>query len=239
MNTRLERRCTALAASVLAATALAVAGPQPASAHHSHDGYYQIHLADMHVADANNGPEDEAFCVEVISGSTHANALAAVNRALFSSGTPRWHLARASDGTTDSRIDLFAMPNPCSSYPQSIRSGIDIEFHVRASNATVQWCNYQDNVSCVHQDIEVDQGDHVDYAWMYVYLDADHLGSDAIINHEVGHVFGFMDGGPNSGTWDTSCPSSIMHRFYGCTNNDWITKPTDGDITKVRSIIRR
>lgn len=42
-----------------------------------------------------------------------------------------------------------------------------------------------------------------------------------LINHETGHVFGLADGGPDQaahGTWDTSCPGSIMHSgSYGCT----------------------
>ncbi|HEY0639156.1 MAG TPA: hypothetical protein VGD67_16010 [Pseudonocardiaceae bacterium] len=233
------RRAAAVAAGIVAAATLVIAG-QPASAHHAHRDYYQPHLSHMHEWTAYEGEKDEHFCVQIISGASHSTALSSINRALFSTGTPRWDLATLSDGTTNARIDIYHKPNSCSSYPQAERNTIDIEYHVRASNASVPACG-GDNISCVVFDLPrlSLSGTHYHYDWSYVYLDADHLGSNQLINHETGHVFGLMDGGPRSGTWDTSCSASIMHLpYYGCAANTY-SKPTDNDIRSVRSVIGR
>lgn len=234
------RRLGILGAGLLVAAALAIADPAVGVANHTHTGSYQPHLNDMHTWTPYEGIEDEHFCIEIISGSTHSNALSSVNRALFSTGIPRWDLATLSDGTTNARIDIYHKPNACSSYSQTVRNTIDFEFHVRSSNAGVPACG-ADDVSCVTFDrpLRSPSGSHYDYDWSYVFLDANHLGSNQLINHEVGHVFGLMDGGPYSGTWDTSCSVSIMHLpYYGCPNNNF-SKPTDNDIRSVRSIIGR
>lgn len=234
------RQLCLLGIGLLAAATLAVVNGPAAQAHHPHSGSYQPHLNDMHSWTPYEGIDDEHFCVEVISGSTHATALSSVNRALFSTGTPRWDLATLSDGSTNARIDIYGKPNRCSSYAQSERNKIDFEFHVRSSNAGVPACG-SDDVSCVTFDLPVrsPSGSHYDYEWSYVFLDANHLGSNQLINHEVGHVFGLMDGGPWSGTWDTSCSVSLMPLpYYGCPNNNF-SKPTDNDIRSVRTVIGR
>jgi hypothetical protein len=234
------RQWSLLGAAVLIVGALTTVNSPAAVGSHAHAGSDQAHLADMHDWTPNEGVNDEHFCVEIFSGSTHANALASVNRALWSTGTPRWDLATASDGTTNARIDIYHKPNSCSSYSSSVRAGIDIEYHVRANNSVIPQCG-ADNISCVVFDRRTlsGSGTHYHYDWSYVYLDADHLGSNQLINHETGHVFGLMDGGPSSGTWDTSCTASIMHLpYYGCPGNNF-SKPHDNDIRAVRSVINR
>jgi len=236
-----RRRLGALAAGLLAAAALTVAGHPVAQAHHAHSGGSQPHLNDMHTWTPYEGIEDEHFCVQVFSGSTHAAALAAVKRALYSTGRPSWDLATTSDGATNARVDIRAKPSPCTSYPSAERSKIDFEYHVRSSNASIAACAYSDDISCVEFDrsIRSPSGSHYDFEWAYVYLDSDHLDSDQLINHETGHVLGLMDGGPRGGTWDTSCSVSLMHLpYYGCPNNNF-SKPTDNDIRSVRTVIGR
>lgn len=233
-----RRRSCLLAASVLAAAMVSAVGGPVAMANHTHTGSYQPHLNDMHSWTAYEGINDEHFCVEVISGTTHSSALASVNRALFSTGIPRWDLATKSDGTTNTRIDIYGKPNRCSSYSSAVRNTIDFEFHVRTSNAGIPACG-SDDISCVVHDLPVraPSGSHSDYEWAYVYMDSDHLDSNQLLNHEVGHVFGLRDGGPNLGTGCT--PPSLMHLpYYGCPQNNF-SKPTDYDISSVRTIIAR
>jgi hypothetical protein len=235
---RWQRRSGVLGAALLALAALVSVSAPAASANHPHSGTWQPHLSHMHDWTPYEGVYDEHFCVEVISGSTHANALASVKRALFSTGTPSWDLAAKTDGTTNARIDIYAKPNPCSSYSQSVRNGIDFEFHVRISNASIPQCG-GDDISCVVHDrwVQSRSGTHWHADWAYVYMDRDHLDSNQLINHETGHVFGLMDGGPNLGTGCS--PPSIMHLpYYGCPTNNF-SKPTNYDIDSVRTIINR
>ncbi|MEU6078385.1 hypothetical protein [Micromonospora sp. NPDC047074] len=211
----------------------------PASAHGSHSGWEQRHLADMHTWTAYHGIEDEEFCVNIIGGATHSYALSRIKSALFNTGTPSWHLMTKSDGSTDVRIDIRPMDNACSSYGER-RSQIDYEYWVRPNNSVVPACG-SDNVSCVTFDVQTRaaSGSHVHYEWGYVHMDADHLGSDTLINHETGHIFGLMDGGPNV-SYHGGCPSSLMHlAYYGCSGNAGLTKPTDNDISSVRTVAAR
>lgn len=211
----------------------------PASASGSHSGWDQPHLADMHTWTPYHGIEDEEFCVHIIGGATHSYALSRVKYALFSTGTPSWHLMTKSDGTTDARIDIRPMDEPCSSYGDR-RAQIDYEYWVRPNNVVVPACG-ADNVSCVTFDVQTRaaSGSHVHYEWGYVHMDADHLGSNTLINHETGHIFGLMDGGPNV-SYHGGCPSSIMHlAYYGCSGNAGLYKPTDGDISSIRTVANR
>jgi hypothetical protein len=237
VGANLRQRIGPLAVSMLAAVALTIAAGPIASANHAHNGTYQPHLHDMHTWTANDGINDESFCVLILSGSTHAAALAAVRGALFGLAGPRWHLARKSDGTENTRVDIRVRANTCTSYG-SARADIDFEFHIRTNNAVVPECG-GDNVSCVVHDnwVRSQSGTHYDARWAYVNLDRDHLGSNHLINHEVGHVFGLRDGGANLGTGCS--PPSIMHiPYYGCPNNNF-AHPTNYDIDTVRSIINR
>lgn len=232
------RRAVLFGASLLMAGGLTGLAAPTASANHAHNGYYQPHLNDMHVYTSYDGINDEHFCVLAISGASHGTALDSIERALFRTGTPSWHLATKSSGTTNVRVDIRVKRSSCSSYSQTERNKIDFEFHIRSSNAGIPACG-GDDISCVVHDNWVlsQSGSHYDAEWAYVYLDSGHLGSNHLINHEVGHVFGLMDGGANLGTGCS--PPSIMHiPYYGCPANNF-QKPTDYDIDSVRAIINR
>lgn len=224
-----------LAASLI----LAAMQASPASAHGSHSGWDQPHLSDMHTWTPYHGIEDEEFCVNIISGATHSYALSRIKSALFSTGTPSWHLMTLSNGSTDARVDLRPMDNPCTSYGDR-RAQIDYEYWVRSNNSVVPACG-SDNVSCVTFEVQTRaaSGSHVHYDWGYVHMDADHLGSNTLINHETGHILGLMDGGPYV-SYHGGCPSSIMHlAYYGCGGNSGLTKPTDNDISSIRTVAGR
>lgn len=182
----------------------------PVRAYHYHQPH--VELGTMH---SSASSRNEEFCVYVSDSSmTQSSAYNAVAHSLWIDGARDW------DGLGANKVWFIPYSNSCTSLPN--RSTIEIEYRVLTNG-----CG---GVSCTALTNPYNGGyGHTDYLFAYVTLKTSHLTSGAplyhhVVNHETGHVLGFLD--PN---YYGNCVDSIMHSIhYGCsTNREY---PSDGDI---------
>ena len=159
--------------------------------------------------------DDEHWCAESRTYYMSADVFGNIVKRAVLYTTPRqWN--DAPNGI----IEYYKVLRPCGDYRN--RNWIEIEFHLTKTNADLPWRPCNENLSCVaHYGPISEVGfSHIHYKWEWVFIDYDNITGPQIranrtINHELGHVYGLLDG-------DGTCrPRSLMHNiWYGCSYND-------------------
>lgn len=213
--------------AILGALPIVLTGDGDARAHHKNN--YNIA---GHVASLRSIPWHETYCVEDLNTTLDFNtALNRVRDTLIVNRTDvNWDLKQG--GYTDFRTTWVPCRN-LNSGTTPRRTDVEIEYHVIDTITSPGWC---EGTSCAWGWGVTWNGPHGRTEWQYwkVQLRGQLIkngGSSTthVVNHETGHVLGLADGGPTSKSWDTSCPSSIMHpQYYGCSVTlDWPNLSTD------------
>lgn len=220
-------RCTAgvnlLLLTIVGGLLVGVAGVPGTKANHE-SGFY--------LASIRSIAQTEQYCVEDSNTTLgFSTALDRVRDTLIVDRTDvNWDLKQG--GYTDFRTTWSYSCYDLNSSTTPTRNEIEIEYYVE-DTTTEPGCG---GTSCAKRDGPYWSGPHgrTEYTWYYVWLRGNLIkngGFDThhVVNHETGHVFGLADGGPTSGSWDTSCPSSIMHTsYYGCSVTlEWPSLSTD------------
>jgi hypothetical protein len=194
------------------------------------------------------GSEDETYCIELLDDPSieYKAAWYRIQDALYLKNPP----GESWDGLEGGKID-FRPLHPSQWLFDYCTTGTEIIFNVKddiSSNCTsienpagcAKRFSPEENPASGHSDWY----DELDYG--VIYLKTSSLLNDDfyahLVNHEVGHLFGLADGGPNwppppgptppttayptpptptQNPWSCS-PQSVMHS-YGCTDWKWPT----------------
>jgi hypothetical protein len=210
-----------------------------ARAHHSHDGWLQLHIATMH---DNNGTAttpgtlDEEYCIQSHTADVSTTALGNfIENVLTKRPGQQW------DGAADWRVDLWRTAKPCDQYPPTERAAIEIEYHVADAWPNVPLCgNTVYSCTVLSKPILDVTGKHQHYEWAVVHFQSRHVRAlderaRNFINHESGHIFGLAD--PR---FAGDCEESVMHNaLYNCNQYAYVTYPTALDLASVMRIAKR
>lgn len=176
-----------------------------AEASHPHPLSDGEHTYFVHWASSGHGAFDEDYCVQSYTTALTTDAVKTkIYSLIYNTG---W------DGTGSGKIDNWPLPYSCESYLPADISWIEYRISV-VDNASAYGCG---TVSCVDFYYPVYEGGTVKH-WRQggVWLRTDHINpltsesANATINHEMGHVFGLLDGG------SPQCLTSVMHQFGYC-----------------------
>lgn len=203
---------------ILATMGVLLSSASTADAHHK-SGFYLGSITSI--------GQTEQFCVEASRTSlSWETARDRVRTTLIEERTDvNWDMKLG--GFTDFRTVWTAPCYNLSSSTSPTRSEVEIEYYVEdaGQETSPSWC---ENTSCAAPDGNYweDSAGRTGYTWYYVWLRGELIKGDDrgapgdrqhVVNHETGHVLGLADGGPTSGSWDDSCPGSVMHTgYYGC-----------------------
>lgn len=207
----------AVAAVALVGAVLFALSAHQAGAYHPHYNP-PIHTTTQHFTSAY-----EEFCVWVVDGSmAHTDALNSIRNILYIiNQSEDWDLLAYEPSVSFWRVYWIALTNdPC--YPNQYGAYFDVQYRIRSDSWVPyvgSWCG---NANCVggYNPTWNPAFGHYDYSLMIVFMRTLYVNNLHAVNHETGHVLGLMDGGPLSGTYDTTCSQSIMHSVaYGCPIN--------------------
>lgn len=199
-------------------------------ASHPHPGLGTQEDPHGHLSSIARPDAKALWCVHPEAGTGVQQALAAFQVSSVIYDEQGWH-----EGVSNPRFRFVGSAKDCS---QTADPNIEIDITV-APCFTVEGAGY----SCAEPFAQVGFNDftgHYEFRRYSVMIWADHWNppSDKVffINHELGHVFGLSDGGPDVfpgvDPGDPPCPDppSIMHT-YGCDRPRW---PSVDDFDSVR-----